>query len=234
MQRQMIKGMDISLNFIEKGGGFPLILLHGNGESCDYFVNQIAAFSAHFKVIAIDTRGHGASPRGKAPFGIDRFAEDLKGFFDEKGIEKAHILGFSDGGNIALKFALKYPERVEKLILNGANLTPKGVKTSVQLPIVLAYRLVSIISRFDKGAVAKKELLGLMVNEPNIKADELAVLNLPTLVIAGKNDMIKEDHTRLIAKSLPYSSLKIIEGDHFIAAKNSIEFNAEVLKFLLT
>lgn len=65
---------------------------------------------------------------------IRQFAEDLNVFMNEHEIEKAHLLGFSDGGNIALIVALKYPERVDKLILNGANLNTKGVKPSVQIP----------------------------------------------------------------------------------------------------
>ena len=110
--------MDIRLHYTEKGTGEPLILLHGNGENSGYFVHQIDFFSQKYRVIAVDTRGHGKSPRGKAPFGIRQFAEDLRDFMDELEIERANILGFSDGGNIAVTFALKYPQRVNRLILN--------------------------------------------------------------------------------------------------------------------
>ena len=99
------------LNYIEKGCGRPLILLHGNGNSSRYFKKQIRYFSAKFRVIAVDTRGHGKSPRGEGPFTMERFADDLKIFMEEMGIEKADILGFSDGANIALIFALRWPER---------------------------------------------------------------------------------------------------------------------------
>ncbi|MBQ2751485.1 MAG: alpha/beta hydrolase [Oscillospiraceae bacterium] len=225
--------MDIKLNFIQKGEGEPLILLHGNGEESGYFKNQIEEFSRHFKVIAVDTRGHGSSPRGEGPFSLSRFAEDLKSFMDEQNITKAHVLGFSDGGNIAMLFALKYPERVDKLILNGANLFPSGVKMSVQIPVVIGYWAAAFISLFDKKAVAKKELLGLMVNEPHIDPKQLSAINAPTLVIAGDNDMIKDSHTRLIVDSIKNSRLRIIKGDHFIAAKESESFNAELLDFLL-
>ena len=122
--------MDIALHYTEQGAGVPLILLHGNGEGSSYFVHQIEYFKDRYRVIAIDTRGHGQSPRGEKPFTIRQFAEDLHDFMDERGIDRAHILGFSDGGNIALVFALKYPERVDHLILNGANLDASGVKPS--------------------------------------------------------------------------------------------------------
>ena len=89
--------MDIQLYYTEQGRGEPLILLHGNGEDGSYFAKQIPYFARNYRVIAVDTRGHGQSPRGTAPFTIRQFAEDLKGLLDELGITKAHILGFSDG-----------------------------------------------------------------------------------------------------------------------------------------
>ncbi len=224
--------MDISLHYLEKGQGKPLILLHGNGEDNSYFVYQVAYFSRFYRVIAIDTRGHGQSPRGTAPFSIQQFAEDLRGFLDQHEIPKAHILGFSDGGNIALTFALHYPERVDRLILNGANLFPAGVKPTVQLPIVLGYHTASLFAKRSPKAKENAALLGLMVKEPNIRPEELNGLTVPTLVIAGTKDMIRESHTRLIARSLPNARLVLLPGDHFIANKEPAVFNRAVRNFL--
>ena len=223
---------DIHLNYVEKGAGDALILLHGNGESLDYFAGQMDDFAKSFRVIALDTRGHGASPRGSAPFTIRQFAEDLRGFMDEKSIDSAHILGFSDGGNIALSFALKYPQRVRKLILNGANLDPLGVKLHVQIPIVLGYHLARLFAGKRPEARRRMELLGLMVNEPHFAPQDLRKLELPALVIAGDRDMIREKHTRLIADSLPNARLAILKGNHFIANQIPEEFNRVVAEFL--
>ena len=219
--------MDIKLHYIEKGSGFPLILLHGNGEDRSYFCHQIDHFSKTRRVIAIDTRGHGESLRGTKPFTIKQFAEDLLDFMNEHHIEKADILGFSDGGNIALTFALQHQERINKLILNGANLSPKGVKASVQIPVVIGYYLAKLL-----GGKEKAELLGLMVKEPNISPNELHALVVPTLVIAGDHDMIKTSHTELIAASIPNSTLCIIQGNHFIANKEHNQFNITINEFL--
>ncbi len=224
--------MDVQLNFIEQGQGQPMVLLHGNGEDSSYFVHQIAHFSKSYRVIAIDTRGHGQSPRGERPFAIKQFAEDLKDFLDARNITKAVILGFSDGGNIALEFALKYPERVEKLILNGANLFPSGVKPLYQWPIEVGYRIAKLFSNKSEKAKQNAEMLGLMVNEPHIDPSELARLTMPVLVVAGTKDMIKESHTRLIYKSLPNAQLTFVEGDHFVANKNAEAFNKVVEDFL--
>ncbi len=225
--------MDINHYYIEKGTGFPLILLHGNGEDCGYFVHQMEPFAKHFRVIAIDTRGHGQTPRGEASFSIRQFAEDLLDFMNLHQIEKAHILGFSDGGNIAMVFALMHPERVEKLILNGANLNASGVKRKVQIPIEIGYRIAKIFATKSPAARKNAEMLGLMVNDPNVKAEEISCIQNPTLVIAGEKDMIKDSHTRLIAKSIPGAMLSIIPGNHFIANKNPDTFNEVVLRFLL-
>ena len=224
--------MEIELHHEEHGRGEPLVLLHGNGENLGYFQHQIPAFAEHFRVIAVDTRGHGRSPRGTAAFTIRQFAEDLHDFLAKKDIPSAHILGFSDGGNIALCFALKYPQMVKSLVLNGANLHSSGVKRSVQLPIEIGYRIASLFAKKQDGALRKKELLGLMVNDPNIPEEELSRISVPALVIAGTKDMIRESHTRRIAECIPGAKLSVIPGSHFIAAENPNAFNEAVLSFL--
>ena len=220
------------LHYTRQGGGPPLLLLHGNGEDGSYFVHQMDAFSLHYTVYAIDTRGHGRSPRGNAPFTMEQFARDLLEFMDEEAIQRANILGFSDGGNIALTFALAHPERVDRLILNGANLDPSGVKLHIQIPIVLGYAAASLFGRMSPKAKHNAEILGLMVKEPHIPAQALETLYIPTLVIVGTRDMIRDAHTLLIAGSLPLGRLEMIVGDHFIAAKSPDEFNEAVAAFL--
>lgn len=224
--------MDIKNYYIEKGQGFPLVLLHGNGEDHGYFEHQISHFSRDFRVIALDTRGHGLSQRGERPFTIAQFADDLYEFMKSHQIKSAHILGFSDGANIAMKFALKYPERVDKLILNGGNLFPAGVKRSAQIPIEIGFRIASIFADKSEGARRNAEMLGLMVNDPFIDPGELSRIRSETLVIAGTNDLIRKAHTELIAASIAGSKLEFIKGDHFVAARNPKDFNAVVSKFL--
>lgn len=224
--------MAISHYYVERGSGPPLILLHGNGESSDYFSAQISAFSPRYHVYALDTRGHGRTPRGTAPFTIRQFAEDLRMFLDLHSIERTNLLGFSDGGNIALVFALRYPERVDRLILNGANLNGGGVRRRYQLPIELGYRVAKRFAGRSEKARSNMELLGLMVNDPNVPPEELEQLRMPTLVIAGTRDMIREDHTRLIASRIPGAELVLLPGDHCIAAKEPDAFNEAVLDFL--
>lgn len=224
--------MKINNYFVEKGQGEVLVMLHGNGEDSNYFAAQTEEFSRYYHVYALDTRGHGRSPRGHAPFTIRQFAEDLKAFFDEHGIERAHVLGFSDGANIAMIFAMRYPQLVDKLILNGGNLSSRGVKSSVQLPVEMGYKIASHFARKSESARKNAEMLGLMVNDPDIEPAELFDIKAKTLVLAGDRDMIKQEHTVLISRCIPDAQLCIMKGDHFIAARAAAEYNRIVLDFL--
>ena len=224
--------MDIKHYFTEQGKGEPLILLHGNGENSEYFRGQIDVFSKQYHVYAVDTRGHGKTPRGEKPFTIRQFADDLLCFMDKQQIERAHLLGFSDGGNIAMVFAIHYPDRVNRLILNGANLNPNGVRRSIQIPIEIGYKFAKRFAEKSDSARLNAEMLGLMVNDPNVEPEKLAGIKAKTLVIAGTKDMIKEEHTRLIASSIPNSKLVFLKGNHFIANKHPGEFNRTVMDFL--
>ena len=221
--------MPFGLYYTEKGFGTPLVLLHGNGE---YFKNQIDYFAKKYRVIAVDTRGHGKSPRGNKPFRLETFADDLKSFLDENNLKRVNLLGFSDGGNIALIFTLKYPDYVNKLAVNGANLFPSGLKAGFLLPVKLLYGLFYFPARFNKKVKRRLELLALMAKEPDILPEQLNDIKCPVLVMAGTRDLIKEKHTRLIAGSVPNSRLCFLKGDHSIAKTNSLEYNKTVEKFL--
>ena len=220
--------MNIQLHYTEHGSGEPLVLLHGNGEDSSYFEHQIAFFQDRYRVIAVDTRGHGKSPRGTAPLTLNQFADDLRAFMDELDIASAHILGFSDGANVAILFALAHPTRVKSLILNGGNLFPEGLTEQTRREIDEEYE--QAVATNDEDQL---ELLRLMIDEPHIDPVQLSGLNMPTLVVAGTDDMIEEAHTRLIAESIPNAQLTLIEGTHFIAFENPDAFNRVVSEFLV-
>jgi pimeloyl-ACP methyl ester carboxylesterase len=204
-----------------------LILLHGNGEDGTYFEHQVTCFQGRFRVIAVDSRGHGKSPRGTVPLSLGQFARDLGGFMDGLGMESAHMLGFSDGANVALLFALEHPERVRSLVLNGGNLFPEGLTEQTRREIDDEYQ-----EALAAGDEKQLELLRLMIDEPRIDPGNLAALRMPVLVVAGTDDMIEERHTRLIAECIPGSHLAFVEGTHFVASENPDAFNRIVSEFL--
>jgi pimeloyl-ACP methyl ester carboxylesterase len=106
------------------------------------------------------------------------------------------------------------------------------VKRSTQIPIEIGYKIAKRFAGKSDSARLNAEMLGLMVNDPNVEPEELGKIKAKTLVIAGTKDMIKEEHTRLIASGISDSGLVFLKGNHFIASKHPEEFNRAVLQFL--
>ena len=222
----------VRLYYIECGKGKPLILLHGNQENSSYFKSQIKEFSMFYHVFALDTRGHGKTPHGEDPFTLKAFSEDLFCFFNEHDICRAHILGFSDGANIAMLFALSHPEKVDKLILNGGNYQFSGLKFSVRCSVFLQYKLARLCSSFSKRALRYAEMMALMLYEPNLTELQLSKIDAETLILIGNRDVIRKKHSEDMAKIMPHARLEIIEGRHYIAKTNPKVFNKKILSFL--
>lgn len=213
-------------------GPETVVLLHGNGEDHHCFDQQIPALAARYQVLAIDSRGHGKSTDGRSVT-ISAMADDLSVVLKKLAIPRASVVGFSDGGNVALHFALRYPSQLEKLVLAGANLYPSGVALSAQLPDMLRYYICRACAPVCARARKKAEILGLMVEEPHFNPRELERIFAPTLVMAGDADMIRPRHTLLIARAIPGASLTLIpHSDHFIFRNRPDLVNRELLHFL--
>lgn len=107
------------MHYLEMGEGDPLILIHGGGVWLYSFRHNIRDLSCFFRVYALDMPGHGYTVplKDTVSYGLETAAESLLEFMDMKGIERASLLGHSWGGGWALRFASRYPKRVERLIL---------------------------------------------------------------------------------------------------------------------
>ncbi|MDR0831980.1 MAG: alpha/beta hydrolase [Bacillales bacterium] len=186
----------------ELNKGIPLVLLHGNKESIAIFQKQIAYYSSTNIVIAIDSPGHGLSSYLN-PLTINNMALHIGLLLKALPYSKYNLLGFSDGGNIALIIAQDL-EIINSLIIIGANLYPKGIKTFYYLSLLFT------------SLFMKNDYLNLMLKEPHISIEELKRITCPTLIIYGQHDMIKTKHLQLIHQNIQNSILKIIpQGNHF-------------------
>ncbi|WP_433607201.1 alpha/beta fold hydrolase [Prescottella agglutinans] len=221
------------LHYEVSGEGEPLVLLHGNSENLGYFAAQVPAFAERYRVIALDTRAHGESTRGDGPLDFARLADDVCAVLDALDVDSAHVLGYSDGGNTALTLALRRPERVRSLIVNGANLDPGGLGWGFRIPVTLAWLVGAPAALVSEALARKRELLGLMVLHPRIPPAGLAAITVPTVVVVGERDPIPRRHTELIARSVPGAELTIVpDAGHACAAERPDVFNAVVLDFL--
>lgn len=190
---------NINLYYEVKGNGNPFILLHGNSESSEIFKSLIELLSKNYKVYAIDSRCHGKSSDTKT-ITYDDMANDILEFINVLKLNKPIIYGFSDGGIIALKIALK-TNNLDKIFISGANIKPNGIKLKIYLMMIYGY------------LKTKDKKYKLMYSNPNIKFKDLKKINSEVIVLAGEYDLIKRKHTIKINKFLNNSSLRIISNE---------------------
>ncbi|MGB8191259.1 MAG: alpha/beta hydrolase, partial [Chitinophagaceae bacterium] len=206
---------NIRLYYESYGQGAPLLLLHGNSESIGSFYKQIPELSKSFRVIALDTRGQGKSSEDGKKFTYDLFAEDTKAFLDALKLDSVNVLGWSDGGNTGLILAMKHPSKVKRLAVMGANLYNNTSSVKPWVNRELKKQLNELKDTTGKNAF-RIRMIHLLQNEPNINENDLSKITCPVLVMAGSDDVIKEEHTKLIAKSISQSQLVIFpKGNHY-------------------
>ena len=224
----------IKLYYETYGSGAPLLLLHGNRSPIATFYKQIPEFAKYFKVIAVDTRGQGKSTEDGKTYTYDLFAEDMNAFLDFLKLDSVNIVGWSDGGNTGLIMAMKYPKKVRRLVTMGADVF---IDTSVVAPWVFK-EVKKQLKEFEKDTSYTSRndwrLANLLITEPQHTFNELKTIQCPVLVMAGENDIIKENHTKGIAASIPNSTLFIAPKEtHYFPQENSALFNKMVIDFFL-
>ena len=217
------------------GSGAPLFLIHGNGGSIGSFNAQIGALSRHHKVIAMDSRGQGKSELGTTSLTYEQMSEDSNALLDHLKLDHVKVLGWSDGGIIGLLLAIHHPEKVGMLAVMGANVEPEGAyQWALDGVVRTRTRITGEIAHSDnpKQLALQLQLLNLLGNEPHIPLSDLAQIRIPTLVMAGDRDVIRDEHTLTMFHALPKSQLAIFPGaTHMIPEHDPERFNRTVLDF---
>lgn len=210
-----------------------VVLLHGNGEDGRLFAAQVEALCEYYPVLTVDSRGHGKSTCGNQPFSTDLFAEDLSKLCDEIRLGSFALVGFSDGGNVALTYAIRHPERPWALVLSGANLNPQGIVFPLRLRLQLQYLLSKRHGKQNDRRALRVQLLSLMVNYPHIFPRLLGNIACPALVMDGVKDVIRKKHTDLIAASIPKAQRVTVPNSHHnVFCDNAPFVNQTLLDFL--
>ena len=217
----------IHLYYEVYGTGTPLIILHGNGGSIRSAGARIEYFKKHFKVIAIDSRGHGKSiDTTTSQWTYVQMANDINVLLDSLQIDSAYIQGQSDGGILGLLLAIHFPDKVSKLAVYGANTFPgkKAVFDEID-------DLVLDSLKITKNPRTKK-LFSLMAYQPNITEKDLQKIKCPVLIMTGDRDAIKLEHSLLIFQNIPNSNLFVMPGaTHFGTVEKPELFNMVVSDF---
>jgi pimeloyl-ACP methyl ester carboxylesterase len=222
------------------GRGEPVIMLHGGLANSNYWGLQVPALATKYRVIAMDSRGHGRSSRDDRPYDYELMASDVLALMDFLKIPRAAVVGWSDGAILGLDIAIRHPERLTKLFAFAANADPGGVKDIAQSPvfsafIALAEREYQLLSPTPDRYRSFLAQIGKMWEaQPNYTAEQLGHIAVPTWIVDGDHDeAIKRENTDFMASRIPGAGLLIQpEVSHFSFLQDPQQFTDDVLHFL--
>jgi pimeloyl-ACP methyl ester carboxylesterase len=222
------------------GHGAPVILLHGGLANSNYWGKLVPALARHYRVIVMDSRGHGRSSRDAQPYGYDLMASDVTALMDYLKINKAALVGWSDGAIIGLDIAMHHPERLTKLFAFAANSDPSAVKDVEHDPVFSAF-IARARTEYQKLSPTPTEydaflaqITKMWETQPQWTADDLHGIKVPTWIAdADHDEAIKRDNTLFMADNILGSGLLIQpEVSHFSFIQDPAQFNADVKHFL--
>jgi pimeloyl-ACP methyl ester carboxylesterase len=223
------------------GNGEPVVLLHGGLGNSGHFGFQIPSLVDKFQVIAIDSRGQGRSTRSRAPITYDLMATDVVAVLDHLNIARASVVGWSDGGEIALKLGINFPERVNRLFVFGANYDAAGSKSRKTHSATLTgyarkcredyQRMFKTMKGFDALVEA---LLPLWRNPTGITQDQLRAIRASVAMVYGDHDeLVVMDQIAEMARLIPNGRLLILpDTSHFALWQDPRAFNRALVEFL--
>jgi pimeloyl-ACP methyl ester carboxylesterase len=223
------------------GAGAPVILLHGGLGHSGNWGNQVPALVENgYRAIVIDSRGHGHSTHDARPYTYELMASDVLAVMDRLSVEKAALVGWSDGACTALILASNHPARVAGVFFFACNMDPSGTKEFEFGPLVQRCfnrhvkdyaQLSSTPQQFDEFS----EAVGLMQKtQPNTPADDLAQIRVPVAIVHSEHDeFIKREHAEYLARRIPGAEfIYLPDVSHFAPLQRPEKFNAVVLAFL--
>jgi pimeloyl-ACP methyl ester carboxylesterase len=216
------------------GAGKPLLLIHGNGGSIKAFAHNIPFFAAKYRVIAADSRAQGKSKDSGQSLTFEMMADDEAALLDALHVDSAYVIGWSDGGIVALLMAMRHPEKVIKLVSTGANIQPDA---SAFAPGVWAADKKRYDADREKIWKTEKERRGWKLfmldwKEPNIPFTALGAIRCPSLIICGDHDLISIEHTVKIFQNIPKAELWVVPASgHATLIEHQKEFDAKVDEF---
>jgi len=227
--------------FATFGSGPAVLLLHGGLGNAGNWTYQVPAIvAAGYRAIVIDSRGHGRSTRDARPFTYQLMAGDVRAVLDRTGVDRATIIGWSDGADTGLVLADETPERVAGLFFFACNVDSTGTLPFEFTPIIgriynQHVKDYAALSSTPEAFQTFADDLGAMQRtEPAYSAAQLRQIDVPVQVVLGEHDeFIRPEHMAYLAETLPNASLTIIpEVSHFAPLQRPDVFNALILDFV--
>ena len=226
----------------DRGTGDPVLLLHGAFENSDEVLECFAPLGDQHRLVAFDRRGHGRTADTEADFHYADMATETIGVLDHVVGEPTHLVGYSDGANVALLVALQRADLVRSLVLIGANYRWDGVLPGVLDHFAPDAPIASMLvgpyaERSPDGAehfpVIMEKTLRMLASEPTMTEQELAAIKAPALVLVGDDDIMSLSHTCSLYESLPAGQLAVLPAtSHLVVFEKTELLNRLILEFL--
>ena len=225
----------VRIYFETFGSGQPVLVLHGGLGCLEAMQRQIRVLAQGRLVIAMDSRGHGRSTNLEDPLSYVQMADDAVALLDRLAINRADVVGWSDGGIIGLDLAMRYPGRIGKLVAIGSNFDVAGL---AEKPAPAAETPPGGSCQRHSPNPAHwpalyRKVISMWQTQPHYTLEDLGKIEAPALIMAGEFDMIRRSHTDQLARAIPRAQERIIKGGtHSIVREKSKAVNALILKFL--
>jgi pimeloyl-ACP methyl ester carboxylesterase len=206
------------------GTGHPLVLMHGGLCTLEMLDPLAGALAGNFRVYAPERRGHGRTPDPGGPIDYATMTADAIAFLDALGVTGAHLVGYSDGGNVALGVALARPDLVGRLVVMGAAAHPDGYTAEQDElfdrwvghpppPMMAGFK--ELHGSVAPGGPDSFDALWAKVgagwrSDPGHPLSDLAALAAPTLVLLGDDDVVTVEHAAAMARAIPDAQLAVV------------------------
>jgi len=222
--------------------GTPVMLLHGGYANSNYYGHLVRDLVRHgFRVIVMDSRGHGRSTRSDAPYSYHLMAEDVQGLLHALHVPRVSLIGWSDGGTVGFDLAIHHPDSLARLFAFGANADLTALNEGFETSPAFAAYLKRVPEEYRRLSPAPGEwasfdaAVGKMWStEPSFTAEQLRSIRTPTTVADGEHDeAIRPEHLRYLSQTIPGAHLVFLPGvSHFAMLQDPAAFDAAVIAFL--
>jgi pimeloyl-ACP methyl ester carboxylesterase len=206
-------------------GVVPLVLIHGGGSTIETSFGEILPFlSAHQKVIAVEMQAHGRTSDRDAPETYQQDAADVAALLKYLNIEKANVLGFSDGGCTTMQIAMSYPDMLNKIVVVSSNYQNEGMILGFRgfmESATLENMPEPLKAGYNQVAPDKSKLVDMFNKDRDRRMgfkdwtdDDLRSIKSPTLLMVADKDVVTVEHVLKMAQLIPSVQLVVLPGTH--------------------